>query len=337
MLRYIIRRLLAIPLLIFGVVTICFILVHSIRGDPLSSLLSMRQMGNPEAVAAVKERWGLDKSVIEQYIIYIKNLLSGDFGTSFRTRRPVLEDIIARLPATLELAVAALILGSLVGVMLGILAAYYRNRMIDDGARLFALIGSSMPVFWSGLILLFIFSVKMHAVPGPGRLDASTAVPPFVTGMFNIDAIIAGDFGKLLEALHHLILPAFVLAWALMGIISRIVRASMLDVLNQEYILTARSKGAKELRVIVNHALRNVLIPTLTIIGFSFAYLITGAVLIETIFAWPGVGSYAVASTRTLDFPAIIGVTIIGATAFLFTNLVTDIFYAVVNPKIRLG
>jgi len=337
MLRYIVRRLIAIPLLVFGVVTVCFFLAHSIKGDPLSSLLSFRQMGNPEVVAATKLRWGLDKSLPEQYYIYIRNLLKGDFGTSFRTRRPVLEDISDRLPATLELALVSLIIGSLAGIFLGMLAAYYRNRRIDDGARLFALIGSSMPVFWSGLILLFVFSVKLQILPGPGRLDPVTDVPPYVTGMFTIDSLVAGDIDKFLEAVRHMILPAFVMAWAMMGIISRIVRASMLDVLNQEYILTARSKGARELRVIINHALRNVMIPTLTIIGFSFAYLITGAVLVETIFSWPGVGYYAVSSTRALDFPAIIGVTIIGATAFLVTNLVTDISYAFANPKIRLG
>jgi ABC-type dipeptide/oligopeptide/nickel transport system permease component len=337
MLRYIVRRLLAIPFLILGVATLAFILGHGIKGDPLASLLSERQMGNAEVVAAVKARWGLDKSLPEQYAAYIINLLKGDLGTSFRTKRPVLEDILERLPATLELVTAAMIFGSLFGITLGIIAAYYKNRRIDDFSRLFALIGSSMPIFWSGLIMLFIFSVKLRILPGPGRLDPSTELPLFVTGMFTLDALIAGDFKKFLEALSHLILPACILGWAVMGIISRIVRASMLDVLNQEYILTARAKGAREPRVVVNHALRNVMIPTLTIIGFSFAYLITGAVLTETIFAWPGVGSYAVGSARSLDYPAIIGVTIVGAAAFLFTNLVTDISYAVANPKIRLG
>jgi len=337
MLRYIIRRVLAMPLLILGVATMAFILGHNTKGDPLASLLSERQMGNAEVVAAVKQRWGLDKSLPEQYLVYIGNLISGDLGTSFRTKRPVIEDILARLPATLELVVAAMMIGSVLGISLGMLAAYYRNRPIDDGSRLFALVGSSMPIFWSGLILLFIFTVKLRVLPGPGRLDAGTAAPPFVTGMFTIDALLAGDFEKFLEAVYHLILPAFVLGWAVMGIISRIVRASMLDVLTQEYILTARAKGAREPRVVVNHALRNVMIPTLTIVGFSFAYLITGAVLTETIFAWPGVGSYAVGSARSLDYPAIIGVTIVGATAFLVTNLLTDISYAVANPKIRLG
>jgi peptide/nickel transport system permease protein len=337
MLRYIVRRVLAIPLLILGVATLAFVLGHSIKGDPLASLLSERQMGNADVVAAVKARWGLDKSLPEQYFFYIKNLLQGDFGTSFRTKRPVFEDITERLPATLELVVAAMIIGSFVGIMLGMLAAYYRKRWIDDISRLYALLGSSMPVFWTGLITLFIFSVKLRILPGPGRLDAGTEAPQFVTGMFTLDAVIAGNFAKFMEAAYHLILPACILGWAVMGIISRIVRASMLDVLNQEYILTARAKGAREPRVVINHALRNVMIPTLTIIGFSFAYLITGAVLTETIFAWPGVGSYAVASARSLDYPAIIGVTIVGSAAFLITNLITDISYAIANPKIRLG
>ena len=337
MLRYIVRRVLAIPFLILGVATLAFFLGHGVKGDPLASLLSERQMGNAAVVAAVKARWGLDRSLPEQYVVYIKNMLKGDFGTSFRTKRPVSEDILERLPATLELVFAAMIIGSLMGLLLGSLSAYYQNRWIDNASRLFALFGSSMPVFWSGLIILFIFSVKLSIFPGPGRLEAGASGFPFVTGMFTIDALITGNFDKFFDAFSHLILPACILGWAVMGIISRIVRASMLDVLNQEYILTARAKGAREPRVVINHALRNVAIPTLTIVGFSFAYLITGAVLTETIFAWPGLGSYAVGAARSLDYPAIIGVTMVGAAASLITNLVTDISYAIANPKIRLG
>jgi peptide/nickel transport system permease protein len=187
------------------------------------------------------------------------------------------------------------------------------------------------------LIFLYIFSVELDWLPGPGRLEARTAAPSFVTGMHMIDSLIDGDWSKFWEALGHLILPAFVLGWAVMGIISRLVRASMLDVLGQEYILTARAKGASESRVMVHHALRNAMIPSLTIIGFSFAYLITGAVLTETVFSWPGIGSYAVNSARSLDYPAIIGVTLVGAVAFLLANLMTDIAYAMANPRIRLS
>jgi peptide/nickel transport system permease protein len=294
-------------------------------------------MNNPEVVEAAKRRWGLDKSLPEQYTTYLRNLVTGDLGTSFRTKRPVLDDITERLPATLELVLAAMIFGTFSGIFLGVLAVSYRNGAVDHAARFFALFGSSIPVFWSGLILLYLFSVKLGWLPGPGRLDARAAAPPFVTGMNTVDALLAGNLHTFGNALHHLILPAFVLGWAVMGIISRLVRASMLDVLSQDYILVARAKGASEGRVLMHHALRNAMIPTLTIIGYSFAYLITGAVLTETIFAWPGIGSYAVDSARTLDYPAIIGVTLIGATAFLLANLLTDIAYAIANPRIKLS
>jgi peptide/nickel transport system permease protein len=226
---------------------------------------------------------------------------------------------------------------ALPSVGLGVLAAHGRDRLPDHASRLFALLGSSIPVFWSGLILLFIFSVRLRWLPGPGRLDPHGEPPPDVTGFLTIDTLIAGDVDGFLDALWHLILPAFVLAWAVMGIISRLVRASLLDVLGQDYVLMARAKGAGQLRVLLNHALRNALIPALTVIGFSFAYLITGAVLTETIFSWPGIGSYAVDSARALDYPAIMGITIVGAAAFLLTNLVTDIAYVLVDPKIKLA
>jgi len=337
MLRHVVRRLIAMPLLLLGVASVAFLLSHFTKGDPLASVVPERQMNNAAVVEAAKRRWGLDKPLPEQYLVYLGNLLAGDMGTSFRTKREVTTDIVERLPATFELVLAAMLVGTTSGILLGVVAAHFRNRALDHGARLYALIGSSIPVFWSGLILLFVFSVVLGWLPGPGRLDPRTAAPPFVTGMYTIDALLAGDFRTFGDALYHLLLPAYVLGWAVMGIISRLVRASMLDVLGQEYVLTARAKGATEQRVLLNHALRNALIPTLTIVGFSFAYLITGAVLTETVFSWPGIGSYAVDSARSLDYPAIIGVTIVGATAFLTANLITDLAYAVANPRIRIG
>ena len=335
MYRYIIRRLIAMPLLLLGIVSIAFLLTHFTKGDPLISIIGERQMDNPIVIAAAKARWGLDRSLPEQYLIYVGNLLTGDLGTSLRTKQGVGLDLLQRLPATLELVVAAMLVGSLVGVTLGVVAAHYRDRTADHVARLFALIGSSLPVFWSGLILLFVFWYTLGVLPGPGRLDTRTMAPPYVTGFYTIDSLVAGNLAVFAESIAHLILPACVLGWAVMGIISRLVRASMLDVLNQDYILAARAKGTSEPRVLVNHALRNALIPTLTIVGFSFAYLITGAVLSEAIFSWPGMGSYAVDAARNLDYPAIMGVTIVGGTAFLLTNLVTDIAYAFVDPRIR--
>jgi peptide/nickel transport system permease protein len=336
MLRFILRRLLATPLLLLGVATVAFFLSQMTKGDPLSAIVPERQMNNPEIVAAAKEKWGLDKPLVERYAIYIGNLVQGDLGVSFSTRRPVSADIADRLPATFELVSVAMLIATLSGVAIGVIAARYRDGPVDYLSRMFSLIGSSLPVFWSGLLLLFLFSVKLDLFPGPGRLDARTTAPPDFTGFYTIDSLLAGNFPLFLESLHHLVLPALVLAWSVVGIIVRLVRSSLLEVMGQDYIRTARAKGAGEARVMIRHALRNALIPTLTIIGFSFAYLITGAVLTEAVFSWPGIGSYAVTSARSLDFPGIVGVTLVGSTAFLLTNLLTDIAYAFANPRVKL-
>ena len=337
MLRLLARRLIMMPLLMLGIVTIAFFLSHMMQANPLAAVLSERQMMNPEVVAAAKARWGLDKNLLDQYWIYVSNLLVGDMGISFRTNRNVLLDIRDRLPATLELVTAAMIVGAGGGIVLGVLAAHWRNRVLDHAVRFFALVGSAIPVFWCGLIFLFIFSVQLGWLPGPGRLDPRATPPPTLTGFYTIDALAAGNWTAFHDAAAHLVLPALALAWSTMGIILRLVRGSMLEVMGQDFILMARAKGASEPRVLVNHALRNAMLPTLTVIGFTFAYLITGAVLVETIFAWPGIGSYAVDSVRVLDFPAIIGVTIVGGAGFLLANLATDISYIFADPKIRLS
>lgn len=337
MTRFILRRLFAMPFLVLGIVTLAFLLTSVVKGDPLSAIVSERQVNNPEIVAAAKARWGLDKSLPERYVIYVANLAQGDMGTSFITRRPVAQDVFYRLPATMELVIAAMIIGALMGVTLGVVAATFRNTAIDHLARFFALFGSSIPVFWMGLALLYVASVKWGILPGPGRVDPRATLPPSVTGFLTIDSLLAGNFKLFVDALWHLILPAFVLGWSVAGTISRLVRANMLEVMHREFILTARAKGASETRIIIRHALRNILVPTLTVIGYSFAYLLTGAVLTETIFSWPGMGSYAVDAARGLDMPAIIGVTIVGGVIFLICNLITDIAYVIANPRVRLG
>lgn len=335
--NYLFKRLIAMPFLVLGIVTMAFMLTTLTKGDPLTSIVAEQQMNNPEVVAAAKAKWGLDRSLPERYGIYLKNLLTGDMGTSFVTKRPVSMDLMVRLPATMELVLSAMILGSVIGILLGILAAYYRDSVIDHVARLIALLGSSLPVFWLGLAVLFIFTVKFELLPGPGRLDPRMTPPVAVTGFITIDSLLAGNFAAFKNALAHLILPATVLGWTVAGTISRLVRANMLDVIGREFILTARAKGAGEFRVVFRHALRNILVPVLTVISYSFAYLITGAVLTETIFAWPGMGSYAVEAARSLDFPAIIGVTIVGGVMFLVTNFLTDVAYVLANPRVRLG
>lgn len=337
MIGYVVKRLITMPLLLLGVITVAFLLSHFSNADPLTSIVGERQMNNQAVVEAAKARWGLDRSLPEQYLVYLGNLLSGDFGISFRTKQPVSQDLLTRLPATLELVIAAMLVGAISGVSMGVAAANFRDRLADHFARLVALVGSSIPVFWSGLLLLYLFSVTLGWLPGPGRLSARIEPPPFVTGFYTVDSLIAGDWMKFLDAASHLILPAVALGWTVTGIVSRMVRGSMLDVLQQDFITAARAKGASRMRVLLNHALRNAILPTLTILGFSFAYLITGAILTETIFSWPGIGSYAVAAAKGLDHPAIIGVTIVGGAAFLISNLATDLAYLLVDPRVRLG
>jgi ABC-type dipeptide/oligopeptide/nickel transport system permease component len=325
------------PFLLLGIISAIFVISRLTPADPLVSIVGERNLNNPEIVNAAKARWGLDQSIPVQYGKYMKNVLQGDFGTSFTTRRPVLSDLWDRLPATLELTLFALFIGVVGGLTLGILAARKRNTFIDHGARFFALLGSSLPWFWIGLVFLYIFYARLHWLPGPGRFDPRATPPGRITGFYTVDSLLHGDIGAYWDSLRHLILPAAVLGWAVIGIISRLVRASLLDEFSTEYVRVARAMGLRERTVVNQHALRNALLPTITIVGFSFAYLITGAVLVEIVFSWPGLGSYAVEASRKLDFPAIIGVSALGALAFLLTNLVTDVAYAVADPRIRLS
>jgi ABC-type dipeptide/oligopeptide/nickel transport system permease component len=325
------------PLLLMGIVTIAFIVSRLVPANPLVTLVGERNLGNPDIVAAAKAHWGLDQSVVQQYFKYVSNLFHGDMGTSFTTRQPVGRDLWNRLPATLELTIAALLIGVGSGVGLGILAARKRNRFPDHASRVFALVGSSLPNFWAGLLVLYVFYARLGWLPGPGRLDPRAVPPGRITGFYTVDSLLHGDLATFRDAVAHLILPAFVLGWAVTGIVSRLVRASLLDELSLEYVRVARAMGIRERTVVNTHAMRNALLPTITIVGYSFAFLITGAVLVETVFSWPGVGSYAVDASRNLDFPAIIGVSIVGGAAFLLTNLVTDITYTIADPRLRLS
>ncbi|MBI5087572.1 MAG: ABC transporter permease [Actinobacteria bacterium] len=335
--NYLIRRIAVMPLLLLGIASIVFIVSRLTPADPLVSIVGERNLNNPEVVAAAKARWGLDQSIPVQYVTYMKNLLKGDMGTSFTTRKPVVDDLIDRLPATLELTTMAMLIGLVFGVGLGVLAARNRNRLIDHVARFFALVGSSLPAFRAGMLVLYVFYSRLGWLPGPGRLDPRATPPGEITGFYTIDSLLHGDFATFKAALMHLILPASVLGWGCVGIVSRLVRASLLDEFSMEYVKVARAMGLRERTVVNSHALRNALLPTITIVAFTFAFLLTGAVLTETVFTWPGVGSYAVEASRRLDFPAIIGVTVLGGLAFLITNLVTDVVYALADPRIRLS
>lgn len=332
LLRYIARRLALMSVSIFGVLVITFILSHLIPADPVGAILGPQ--APPELVDKVRAELGFDKSIPEQFVIYVQDIVTGDLGKSLRTQNPVTEDLLQFFPATLELATTALLLGVFMGIPLGVISAVKKDQIPDHIARLFSLIGLSMPVFWLGLILLLLFWVKLDLLPGPGQLEPRMMRPPQVTGFITIDSIIAGNWAAFRSAVMHLIMPAFVLGYFSTAAITRITRSSMLDVLGQEYIEAARVKGVKERVVIYRHALRNAMIPTVTIIGVTYGGLLEGSVLTESIFSWPGLGRYATSSFLYLDFPAVMGATLLIAITFSLANLVVDVVYAFLNPRI---
>lgn len=335
LLRFLARRiLLTIPILI-GITLLAFIVARAVPSDPVVANLGQRAMSDPKIVAAFRAEWGLDKPAHEQYLTYIGNLLQGNLGKSIKTRRPVIDDLKQFLPATIELATSSILVGMLMGVTLGVVSAVNRNKPIDHIARFFSLIGVSLPVFWLALILLFVFYSRLGWVAGPGRLDAGLTPPPTVTGMMTIDALLAGDLLLFRNAVSHLILPSITLGFFTAGLITRVTRAAMLEVLSADYVRTARAKGLVERLVVMRHALRNALVPVVTVIGLSFANLLAGTVLTERIFAWPGIGSYAFQASTTLDFQAIMGVSLLIALIFIITNLIVDVLYFVLDPRMR--
>jgi peptide/nickel transport system permease protein len=335
--RYVIRRLLLLGPMLIGMTLISFVLSQAVPADPVTANLGEQAAANPEVVAAFRARWGLDRPPHEQYGIYLWNVLHGDLGTSITTKQPVVADLRRHLPATIELAVAAMVIGIVVGIPLGVLAAAKRDRPVDQIARVISLVGTSMPIFWLGLVAIVIFYAWLGWAPSPGRLSARLEPPPFVTGFVVVDALLAGRTDAAVDALKHLALPAIVLSSYSLGVITRVMRGSMLEVLGEDYVRTARAKGVGERGVMIHHAARNSLIPTLTVIGLSFGGLLSGAVVTESVFSWPGLGLYAFKSATSLDFPAIMGVGIVVATVYVLVNLVVDVLYGLLDPRIRVG
>ncbi len=333
MLAYITKRLLWMIFVIWGVMTITFFIARVIPADPVAAILGPQ--APPEAIEREKQRWGLDKPIYVQYIRYLSGILHGDLGVSLRTRRPVLEDIKEFFPATVELALAALLIGVFLGIGLGVVSAVKSGRTVDHLSRVFAIVGLSMPAFWLGLLLLLVFYYTLGILPGPGQLPYYLPRPPRVTGFLFLDSIIAHDWEALKSYLLHLIMPAFTLGWLSTASITRITRSSMLEVLREEYIKTARMKGLRESAVIMKHAFKNALLPIITVIGIRMASLLEGAVLTETVFAWPGLGRYATHSFLSIDFNAVVGTAMLMAFLYSFSNLAVDILYAYLNPKIR--
>ena len=336
-LNYLIRRVLFVIPLILGITVVAFLIANAVPADPINANLPTNALGNEELVEAFREKWGLNKPPVEQYFTYLGNLLQGDMGISIKTRNPVRDDIAQFLPATIELASVAIVFGIFLGVGLGIISAIWKDTIFDYLARIVALIGVSFPVFLLALIGLTIFYAQWGIVAGPGRLNVIMRDPPHVTGLFTIDALLNRDWKTFSNAFSHLILPAMTLALYISGIISRITRSSLLEVLSMDYMRTARAKGLRERYVITQHGLRNALIPVVTIIGLSYGNLLVGSILIESIFAYPGIGRYMFRASTSQDFPAIMGVSMLIALIYVGVNFVVDILYYFLDPRIRVG
>jgi len=333
MLEFTARRILySIPALLL-VLVIIFSLVRITPGDPAVALLGE---GATEAqVKALREQLNLDLPMHEQFTRYVTGLLHGDLGTSMRTNRPILQELIQRLPATLELALFATLLALVVGIPLGILSAVYRNSWFDQAARLFSLVGVSVPAFWFAIILQIIFALLLGWLPVSGRLDPLVR-PETVTGFLILDGLLTGDYDAAKDALRHILLPAAVLAAFYGATVARHLRANMLEVLSSDYIRTARGKGLAEVKVLLKHALQNAMLPVVTIIGLKFAELLGGAILTETVFSWPGMGRYMFEAIKVRDYPVIQGATLVFATIYMLSSLLVDLFYGVLDPRIRL-
>ena len=334
-LGFLLKRVVGIAAVMIGVSVITFAISHVIPADPVAAALG--DHATDAQIAQFRTEYHLDRPLPEQYLIYATGILHGDLGKSIRTRRSVADDLADSFPATLELSFAALLISIVLGVPAGVWSAVSRGRVPDYVVRLLSLAGGSLPVFWLGLIVIGLFYYQLGWFPGGGRLDTFVPPPPTRTGLYVVDSILAGDFEALRSSLVHLVLPALTLGYFSTAVIARMTRSSMLDVLSQDYMRTARAKGLAERLIIFRHGLRNALIPTVTIIGLTFGSLLSGAVLTETIFSWPGLGRYATASAVSLDFPAVLGVTLLAAIVYPVANLAVDIAYYWLDPRIQHG
>lgn len=333
MVSYLVRRLIWMVFVLLGVMTAIFFISRVIPADPIAALLGGQ--APPELVEKLKAKWDLDKPIFRQYVIYLVRLVRGDLGLSIASGQPVIEDLAHYFPATLELATAGTLLSLVFGLFFGVISAVKRGSLWDHLCRVMALFGVSMPVFWSGLLLLLLFYYQLGWLPGGGQLPFYMSPPPRVTGLVTLDSLLSGRFDVFLCALRHLALPALVLSFFGTAAISRITRSSMLDVLREEYVTTARAKGLREWTVIMKHAFKNAVLPVITIVGITYGRLLEGSVITETVFSWPGLGRYATNAFLALDFPAVVGSTILIALLYALTNLVVDISYAYLNPRIR--
>jgi peptide/nickel transport system permease protein len=334
-LSYIGRRLALMVVVLLGMSVITFALTHVVPGDPV------RLLAGPHATQAEVDElarlYGFDQPLPQQYVTYVTGLLRGDLGMSITSRRPVLTDLRQYLPATIELTLMAVLLTVFVGIPLGMLAAVNRGRVLDHIARILTIGGVSMPIFWLGLVLQLVFYRELRLLPISGRLGALDLRPPQVTGLYLVDSLLAGDLHTFQSAAVHLILPSIALAAGSIAIVTRMMRASVIETLEADYVRTARAKGLSERVVLGRHVLRNSLIPTGTVLGLQIGALLAGNVLAEAVFNWPGIGLYAVSAIKNLDYAAIMGVTLVISVVYVVVNLVIDVSYAALDPRITYG
>ncbi|MDF2635046.1 MAG: ABC-type transporter, integral rane subunit [Pelosinus sp.] len=332
MLKYIIRKLLLLIPVLFGVTLATFMVMHLFTTDPTEIILG--QHATTQRVEALREELGLNKPIYVQFGDYLSNALQGDLGKSVITKTSITDELMRRFPATVELALTAIFIATIMGILFGVISAVKQNSIYDYGTMVTALLGVSMPIFWLGLMMIILFSVILGWLPASGRI-AIGMQPETITGLYLVDALLTGDMGAFVNAFEHLIMPAVALGSYSTAIIARMTRATMLETIRQDYIRTARAKGLTEKIVIFKHALRNALIPVVTVIGLQMGALLGGAVLTETVFSWPGIGSYLVEGIMVSDYPRVQGAVLLVGTIFVLVNLLVDVLYSYLDPRIQ--
>jgi dipeptide transport system permease protein len=332
LLRFVLTRLSLLIPTFLGMTLVAFFLIRLVPGDPIETLAGERGIDATRHAALLKE-YGLDRPLPVQYGIYISRVVQGDLGKSIVTQAPVMQEFLSLFPATIELALCAIVFALVLGIPAGILSAVKRNSILDHGVMGVSLTGYSMPIFWWGLLLILLFSVQLDLTPVSGRLDVKYFIEP-TTGFLLIDSLLSNDKGAFWSTVSHLILPTIVLGTVPLGVIARMTRSAMLEVLGEDYIRTARAKGLSNLRVVALHALRNALIPVVTVIGLQVGVLFTGAILTETIFSWPGVGKWLIEAISRRDYPVLQGGILLLGTIVMAVNLLVDVTYGIINPRI---
>ena len=328
----VLQRLATLAIVLFGVTLVTFAIARVVPGDPAQLIAGPR--ATPEAIAAIRTELKLDAPLHEQYLNYAGGLGRGDLGASIMSGRPVLSEILHYMPATVELMLTALVLSLSIGIPLGIVTALQKDKGWDVLGRTFAIAGISMPSFWVSLILLLLFYNVLSIAPGSGRLDRMLSPPDAVTGMYVLDGLIAGNLVVVQSALNHLVLPALALAVTSLGVVVRLIRASLIEALSQDYVRTATAFGVPRSRIVLRYALPNALIPFVTVLGLELSALLFGSVVIESVFGWPGLGSFVLAAILNLDFPVIMGFAVIASVVYVAANLIVDLLYIVLDPRV---